>query len=152
MGYDMKITILYIIICLSYIFLSDKFAYLISYAESKTRPPSAPNVVICFFVRVKKLYHPHDLVIWVFLPGQKCCITHVTHYHTFCAPQEWYVLESHVSITYTKWTYFLVNYDKYVYWDWQAWAYSEDSYQIGIVSHQVALTHSPLVATFVICR
>ena len=46
----------HIIIYLSYIFLADKFAYLISYAESKARPPSAPNVVI----------------------GQKSRITHVT--------------------------------------------------------------------------
>ena len=37
-----------------------------------------------------------------FLPVQKRCITNVTHYHTFCTPQEWYVLESHVSITYAN--------------------------------------------------
>ena len=41
-------------IYLSYIFLSDKFAYLISYAESKARPPSTPNVMI-----------------WTFMPGAK---------------------------------------------------------------------------------
>ena len=40
---------------------------------------------------------------------QKSSITHMIHYHTFCAPQEWYVLDSHFSITYAKWTYFLVN-------------------------------------------
>ena len=62
-----------------------------------------------FFTWAKKLYHPRDPVIWVFCPGKKKRITHVTHYHTFCAPQEWYVLGSHVSITYAKWTYFLVN-------------------------------------------
>ena len=61
----------HIIIYLSYIFLSDKFAYLISYAESKARLQSAPNVVICFFLPML----------------QKSGITHVTHYHTFCAPQ-----------------------------------------------------------------
>ena len=50
MGYDMgKCNI---INYLSTFFLSDKFAILISYAESKARPPSAPNVVI-----------------WVSLPG-----------------------------------------------------------------------------------
>ena len=62
----------HIITYLSYIVLSDKYAYLISYTESKARSPSALNVVICFFVvfffaRAKKPYHPHDLV----LPGQK---------------------------------------------------------------------------------
>ena len=85
-----------------------------------------------FYARAKKPYQPHDLVICfvvVFSPGKKavsptwpgdmfcCCflsrqksrIIHVTHYHTFCAPQGWYELESHVSITYAKWTYFLVN-------------------------------------------
>ena len=72
----------HIIIYLSYIFLSDKFAYLISYAESKARPPSAPNVVICFFfffffffLHGQKSYHPRDLVIWVFLPGQKKAVS-----------------------------------------------------------------------------
>ena len=42
----------HIIIYLSYIFLSDKFAYLILHAESKARPPSAPNVVAWVFVVV----------------------------------------------------------------------------------------------------
>ena len=36
----------HIIIYLSYILLSENVAYLISYAESKARPPIAPNVVI----------------------------------------------------------------------------------------------------------
>ena len=40
-----------------------------------------------------------DIGFW---PGQKSHITHVTNYHTFCAPQERCVLESHVSITYAK--------------------------------------------------
>ena len=62
----------------------------------------------CFFARAKKPYPPPDLVIWDFCSGKKA-VTHVTHRHTFCAPQEWYVLESHVSITYAKWTYFLVS-------------------------------------------
>ena len=83
----------HIIIYLSYILLSDKFAYLISYAKSKARPP----------------------IWWYgFLAQAKSSTTHVSHYHTFCAPQEWYVLESHVSIRYAKLTYFLVN----VWWWW----------------------------------
>ena len=54
----------HIIIYPSYIFLSDKFDYLISYVESKARPPSAPNVVIwIFFAWAKKAFHPCDLVI-----------------------------------------------------------------------------------------
>ena len=92
----------HIIIYLSYIFLSDKFAYMISCAESKARPPSAPNVVISvFFFSATKPYHPSNLFFFFFffffffgggeegggLPGQKSRITHVTHYHTFCAPQ-----------------------------------------------------------------
>ena len=85
----------HIINYLSYIFLSDKFAFSISYAESRSRPPSAPNVVIwvfcpskkapsptwsgnmlffffffvfffCFLPWQKKPYHPHDLVISFF--------------------------------------------------------------------------------------
>ena len=43
-----------IIIYLSYIFLSDKFTYSISYGESKERSPSAPNVVIWVFCPSKK--------------------------------------------------------------------------------------------------
>ena len=62
----------HIIIYLSYIFLSDKFAYLILYAESKARPPSAPNVVIWVLCSSKKKpYHPHDLMIWGFCQGKK---------------------------------------------------------------------------------
>ena len=80
----------HIIIYLSYIFLSDKFAYSISYAESKARPPSAPNVVIRFFARAKKLYQPCDPIITSF------------------ALHKWYVFENQ-SITNAKWTYFLVN-------------------------------------------
>ena len=39
--------------------------------QSKARPPSAPNVVIwVFFARVKKPYHPRDLVIRVFCLGK----------------------------------------------------------------------------------
>ena len=100
----------HIIIYLSYIFLSDKFTHLISYAESKARPPSAPNEVIRVFCPGKTAVSP----MWpghmgFFLPGQKSRITNATHSQTFCAPQEWYVLESHASITYAKWTYFLVN-------------------------------------------
>ena len=64
-------SICHIIIYLSYIFLSDKFAYLISYVESNARSPSAPTVVIWFFVQAKKPYHPHDLVICVFCMGKK---------------------------------------------------------------------------------
>ena len=44
-----------------------------------------------------------------FLHGQRRRITHVTYYHTIGVPQEWYALENHVSITYAKWTHFLVN-------------------------------------------
>ena len=56
-----------------------------------------------FFAPAKKPFHPRDLVIWGFCSGKKKSrITHVAHYHTFCASQEWYVLESHVSITYAK--------------------------------------------------
>ena len=44
-----------------------------------------------FFCLCKKPYHPRD------------------NYHTFSVPQEWYVLESHACITYSNWTYFLVN-------------------------------------------
>ena len=62
-----------------------------------------------FFTRAKKAVSPTLPGDMGFLPGQKSRITHVTHYHTFCAPQQWYVLESHVSITYAKWAYFLVN-------------------------------------------
>ena len=96
-------------IYLSYIFLSDKFACLISYAASKARPPSAPNVVIWGFCLGKKAVSPTWPGYIGLLPEQKSRITHVTHYHTFCPPQEWYVLESRVSITYAKWIYFPVN-------------------------------------------
>ena len=61
-----------------------------------------------FFARANSCI-THVTWWYAFLPGQKSSITHVTNYHTFCAPQEWYVLESHVSITYAKWTCFLVN-------------------------------------------
>ena len=59
--------------CLLTVFiLSDKFGCLISYAESKARPPSAPNVVMwVVFAWAKKPYHPCDLVIWVFYLGKK---------------------------------------------------------------------------------
>ena len=54
-------------------FLSDKFAYLISYAESKARPPSAPNVVIWAFC-------PVNLIISVFLPGQNHPRDQLSHF------------------------------------------------------------------------
>ena len=56
----------HIIIYLSYVFLSDKFASLISYAESKARPPNVPNVVL-----------------WAFCPDKKSRITHVTWWYCF---------------------------------------------------------------------
>ena len=94
----------HIIIYLSYIFLSEKFAYLISYSESKARPQSAPNVVIWVFCPT----WPGDMG---FLPEQKSCITNVIHYHTFLrfTREIRAFIESHVCITYAKWTYFLVN-------------------------------------------
>ena len=60
-----------------YFFFSDKFAYLISYAESKARLPSAPNVVIWgfFLPEQKKPHHPRDLVIWVFCPCKKKAVS-----------------------------------------------------------------------------
>ena len=86
-----------IIVYLSCIFLSDKFAYLISFAESKARPPSAPNVVIWgfFFAQAKKAVSPTWPGEKGFFPVQKSRITQVTHYHTFCNPQEWCVFERH---------------------------------------------------------
>ena len=62
----------HIIIYLSYICLSDKFAYLISYAVSKARPPSAQNVVRWAFCMGKKTVSP----MWpgdmgFFCPGKK---------------------------------------------------------------------------------
>ena len=68
MGYNMKIAISSIYYTF---FFSDKFAYLISYAESKARPPSAPNVVIWVFCPDEKPYHPRDLVIWISCPVKK---------------------------------------------------------------------------------
>ena len=47
-----------IIIYLSYIFLSDKFAFLILYAESKARRLSAPIMVIWVFYLGKKAVSP----------------------------------------------------------------------------------------------
>ena len=67
------------------IFLSDKFAYLISYVESKAKPPSAPNVVIWVFCQGKNAVSPtwpDDMGVCL---GKKIRITHVIHYHTFCA-------------------------------------------------------------------
>ena len=51
------------------------------------RPPSAPNV-IWVFSRAIKPYHPCDP------------LSHL------CAPQGWYVLESHVRFTYAKWIFY----------------------------------------------
>ena len=95
----------HVIIYLSYILLSDKFAYLISYVESKARKRSALNVVIWVFCMGKKAVSPTwpgDMFFFFFFFFflQKSCMTHMTHYHTFSTPQGWYVLESHVSITY----------------------------------------------------
>ena len=61
MRYDMKIKLPYHnLFIILFFFLTIKFADLISYPESKARPPSAPNVLI-----------------WIFLPVQKSRITHV---------------------------------------------------------------------------
>ena len=75
----------HIIIYLSYIFLSDKFTYFISYAESKARLPSVVIWVFCPGRKAVSPTWPSDMGL---LPRQKSCITYVTHYHTFCASQE----------------------------------------------------------------
>ena len=51
------------------------------------------------FLPGQKIRITHVTWWYGFFGGQKRRITHVTHHHTFCAPQEWYVLESHVRIT-----------------------------------------------------
>ena len=118
----------HIIIYLSYIFSFWQVCLfdIVCGVKGKTTDCSECGDMGFYLPEQKKLYHPPDLVIWFFclgknavspmwsgdmgfLPLQKSCITHMTHFHTFCTPQEWYVLESRVSTTYAKWTYFLVN-------------------------------------------
>ena len=61
-----------------------------------------------FFCLRKKPYHPRDLVLRVFCRGKKPYHPRDPLSRLLCS-KEWYVIESHVSITYAKWTYFLVN-------------------------------------------
>ena len=65
MEYDIKKNAISVIYS-SYIFLSDKFAYLISYAEPKARPPSAPNVVIWVFCSGKNAESPTYPISYLF--------------------------------------------------------------------------------------
>ena len=61
------------------------------------------------FARVKKPYHTRDLVIWVFARAKKPYHPCDPLSHLLRSTRVIYVLESHVSITYAKWKYFLVN-------------------------------------------
>ena len=81
-----------------------KLSYHISYAESKARSLDSYQPVSHTWPGYMVF-----ILFYFFCPGKISRITNVTNYHTFCAPQGWYVLESHVSITYAKWTYFLVS-------------------------------------------
>ena len=101
----------HIIIYLSYIFLSDKFVYLILYAVSTARPPSIPNVVTWFFARAKKAVSPtlpDDTGF--FLPGQKSLTPTWPIITPFALHKSDMRLKAMlVSCTYAKWTYVLVN-------------------------------------------
>ena len=101
----------YIIIYLSYIFFLTRLPIWYRLQSQRQCRRVLSMRWYGFFARAKKPYHPRYLVTWWygFFARTKKPFTHVIHYHAFCAPQEGYVLESHVSITYTKWTYFLVN-------------------------------------------
>ena len=73
--------------------------------------------LFCFFLFFFFFFFFFVCFFFFFLSGQKkkkkksrithmtwqyWFLCHVTHYHNCCAPQEWYVLESHVSITYAN--------------------------------------------------
>ena len=113
MWYDMKIAkhnLFIIHFCFGQVYLFD----IVCGVKGKTAECSECGDM-GFLPAQKKPYHPCDMC---FLPTQKSRITHVTHYHTFCTPQEWHMLESHVSITYAKMNIFsgkcMININKHM--------------------------------------